>query len=252
MEEEKSKSLESSKGKDQFSLLSAIKTLSGIKNFDHKKAIQNLVDWDLHRQLKDLDKLTQIRFVNALLNATMVSSPIIDKFVSWLLAIIGASFILGFSNLDSTTSLLPEWSIIIGIIGAILTTIFGFMQKLIALELNTSLEIGTCLDKNIRDLSEEHSLLRSRITENADCDNQNIEHKTEYQILKDSLTEVFGEKESSQLLRIFEKAITEPVELMKSTYSRLKKQRLYASLSVLSFFVAIIGLAVGTIVILLN
>lgn len=237
----------------RFSLIDTIRRFGRNGKTEHKKLIQNVLNWNVQNKLKELERRTQVHFVSALLNASMSSSPIIDRFISWLLAVTGAIFILAFSNLASTTTVLPEWLVIVGVIGFLITAILGFLQKLTALRLHTSIEIGTCLEKNINVLEEKHASVKEQILQDSapGC-GIDSSHKRDSEVFVASLKGVFGEHGSKKILNAFEKAISDPVSLMQSSYKQLKQQQLYALLTVVCFSITVLGLVGGVIVSLLT
>lgn len=216
---------------------------------DHERIVRDLQAWNAQRKLKELERVKQVRLVGALVNSSMSNSPILDRFITSLLAFLGAAFVLAFTNLESTVSALPRWSITIGLIGALLTAILGFLQRLIALGLHTSLEIGAFLDKRFRELQEEHAALMSCLRDEASKQGVGLEEGQNWNLFMESISRVFG-RNGPKILEAMEKAMHDPVEMMKMGYLRLQTQRRLALSVLLCFIVTLTSLVIGVISIL--
>ena len=127
-----------------FSFINAIRGFKSPRKPDVKKLIQNVLIWNTQRKLKELEQNKQVRFVGALLNASMSSSPIIDKFISWFLAVTGAIFILAFSNQNGITVVIPKLSIVIS--GFLISAFFWISAETDPTKLHTRMLYRTILD----------------------------------------------------------------------------------------------------------
>lgn len=83
------------------------------------------------------------READILLSAFSAQSATIDKFATWVLAVIGASATLVVSNIDSITNEIPHYYVAIGLLLLGLASLAGLVEKWLAVVVQAASATGT-------------------------------------------------------------------------------------------------------------
>lgn len=94
---------------------------------------------------KELDELIESakkKAENQILRAYYISvfemSPLVDKLATWILAGIGATAALTVTNIESITAVLPFSTIKIGLAILTISALFGFLEKFLSLDIQST------------------------------------------------------------------------------------------------------------------
>lgn len=89
-------------------------------------------------------------------------SPLVDTFATWLLAVVGGTAALTIANLKSISSILPFVNIKVGLGLLLVSGLFGFLEKFLALDIRSTAVQESKLRDIFRESSEE---LQAKIRE---------------------------------------------------------------------------------------
>ena len=118
---------------------------------------------------------TEEQLLRAYVSSLLSTSPMIDKFSTWLFAGSGASATLLIANVDGITRIASLGNIKWALLLLILSGLFGFLEKYLA----TDIQVNLLQEKNLRDilapLAADYRLQRNVIQGRANLDGNEIE-----------------------------------------------------------------------------
>ena len=220
--------------------------LDGIrKAFKTNNFLKKMTKLNLDSKSKELNRTSQIAFVSALMTAAISINPVMDRFISWILVVAGAAFILAFSNLSSTVEILPKWTLISGMIGLAITGIIGFIAKYTAMSLHSTLAASEVFQDNFLLFATQHEKSKLELLEEANKHGVELEDKPDPEVFSEALKEVFGEIEGTKIMKSLSDCYANPLKGMKESIDKLNKQRNYSVLTVVSFIITAVVLFIG-------
>ena len=128
-------------------------------------------------------KNTEIDFVESLFTGALVSSAIIDRFSTWLLAGTGATAALMIANFDKLKPVLGALTIKQSINVLLVSALFGFLAKYKSIYCQIMLAIGEEIKKRLIPLMEKHEEDEDKIVDAAEQHDLQIETKIDLSIV---------------------------------------------------------------------
>lgn len=124
---------------------------------------------------KSLKEKAEKHILRAYYTSLFEMSPLVDRFATWLLAGIGAIAGLTVTNIESISSILPFSHIKLGLGVLSVSALFGFIEKFLALDIQSTATQELKLRQILKESSEEfHHKIRDlkliAATENIDID----------------------------------------------------------------------------------
>lgn len=208
---------------------------------------KTLSKWNLENEMNKLIRSSQISIVQAFVSSIMSSSIIMDKFISWILAITGGLLILAFSNLSTTVNIFPDWLLIAGFIGIFLTGVFGFISKNMAMRFHSLIKVAEVFQINAELLSSQYLNKKETLTKEAEQLGCNLESKPDSDSLISAIMEVFGEKHGIKFIEELKKVINDPLDNMKRTYRKFRIYNVFSILTQITFILTSIALILGVL-----
>lgn len=123
---------------------------------DPEKTIHNLV--------KSAKEKAEDQILKAYFISVFEMSPLVDKFATWLLAVVGGTIALTIANVKSISSIMPFAHIKIGLGFLLVSGLFGFVAKFLALDIGATAAQESKLKDILQKASEE---FHARIREHA-------------------------------------------------------------------------------------
>jgi len=93
---------------------------------------------DLAELVESAKKKAEDQILRAYYTSVFEMSPLVDKLATWLLAGIGATAALTVTNIKSISSILPFLNIKIGLGVLTISALFGFIEKFLALDIQST------------------------------------------------------------------------------------------------------------------
>jgi len=109
---------------------------------------------DLLNLVASAKKKAEDQILRAYFSSVFEMSPIVDKFATWLLAGVGATAALTITNIKSITSIIPFENIKLGLGFLIISGLFGFLEKFLALDIQAT----TSQESKLRNILQESSV----------------------------------------------------------------------------------------------
>ena len=103
-------------------------------------------------------KKAEGQILRAYYTSVFEMSPFVDRFATWVLAGIGATAALTVTNIKSISSILPFLNIKIGLGILTISALFGFIEKLLALDIQSTAAQELRLRNILQESSEEFHL----------------------------------------------------------------------------------------------
>lgn len=110
----------------------------------------------LTEAVESIKKKAEDQILRAYFNSVFEMSPIVDRFATWLLAGIGATAALTITNIDKISQILSFTNIKIGLSILTISTLFGFLEKFLALDIHSTSTQETKLRRVLKESSEEY------------------------------------------------------------------------------------------------
>lgn len=113
------------------------------------------------------------QILRAYFTSVFEMSPLVDKFATWLLVVVGGTAALTITNIKIISSILPFTNIKIGLGFLLISGLFGFLEKFLALNIGTTVAQESKLRDILQKSSEEfHDKIRryALLAEAADID----------------------------------------------------------------------------------
>ena len=110
---------------------------------------------DLAEISETLKKKAEKQILRAYYTSVFEMSPLVDRFATWLLAGIGAIAGLTVTNIESISSILPFSNIKIGLGVLTVSALFGFVEKFLALDIQSTATQEMKLRHILKESSEE-------------------------------------------------------------------------------------------------
>ena len=192
----------------------------------------NQVKTNIHDLVKSVKEKTEGQILRAYFASVFEMSPIVDTFATWLLAVVGGTAALMITNIKSISSILPLVNIKIGIGFLLISGLFGFLEKFIALDIQSTVAQESKLRAILQESSQEfHEMIRQyeMIAEAA-----NIDINAEVDTGK-ALNKFVKAHPWYKRIQI-EKVIT-PEDTLKKRLRRYYRQLLYTVLEFFGFLV---------------
>lgn len=111
---------------------------------------------------------TEIDFVQGIFEGALVSSPIVDKVATWLLAGTGATAALMIANIDKLTPVLGTSTVKDAIYVLIISALFGFLSKYKSVHCQVVYSIGEEVRKRLIPILDHHEQQEQEISKTAD------------------------------------------------------------------------------------
>lgn len=100
-------------------------------------------------------KKAEEKILRAYYTSVFEMSPLVDRFATWLLAGIGATAALTITNMQSISNILPFTHIKIGLLILTVSALFGFVEKFLALDIQSTATQELKLRQILKESSEE-------------------------------------------------------------------------------------------------
>ena len=186
----------------------------------------------VHSLIESAKEKAEGQILRAYFDSVFEMSPLVDTFATWLLAVIGATAALTITNIKSISAILPFASIKIGLGFLLVSGLFGFLEKFLALDIGTTVAQESKLRAILQKTSEEFQGKIGRyalLSEAADID---ISAKVDTEKPLDKFIKAHPWYKRMQL----SKAIT-PENALKRRLRRYYRQLLYTSLEFIGFLI---------------
>lgn len=95
-------------------------------------------DIELTELVESVKKKAENQILRAYYTSVFEMSPLVDRFATWLLAGIGATAALTITNIKSISTILPFLNIKIGLGALTVSALFGFLEKFLALDIQST------------------------------------------------------------------------------------------------------------------
>lgn len=95
------------------------------------------------------------RILDAYFTSSLETSPLVDTFATWLLAVIGATAVLTITNIKSIAAIVPFPNMKVALGFLLVGGLFGFLEKFLALNIRTVLAQESKLKDILRETSAE-------------------------------------------------------------------------------------------------
>ncbi|MCB2148915.1 MAG: hypothetical protein KQI81_20710 [Deltaproteobacteria bacterium] len=102
-----------------------------------------------------IKKKAEEQILRAYYTSVFEMSPLVDRFATWLLAGIGATSALTITNIESISNILPFTQIKIGLLILTVSALFGFVEKFLALDIQSTATQEAKLQQILKESSEE-------------------------------------------------------------------------------------------------
>lgn len=132
-----------------------LKLVVGCINMNDSHQNDDSARIDLHSLVDAAKKKAENQILRAYFNSVFEMSPLVDKFATWLLAGVGATAALTITNIKSITSIIPFENIKIGIGLLVISGLFGFLEKFLALDIQSTVSQESKLRDILRESSDE-------------------------------------------------------------------------------------------------
>lgn len=110
---------------------------------------------NLHDLLNVSKEKAEGQILRAYFNSVFEMSPLVDTFATWLLAVVGGTVALTITNMKSISSILSFTNIKIGLGFLLISGLFGFLEKFLALDIRSTLVQESKLRDILQAVSEE-------------------------------------------------------------------------------------------------
>lgn len=192
----------------------------------------NQVKPTVHDLVKSAKEKAEGQILRAYFASVFEMSPLVDTFATWLLAVVGGTAALTITNIKSMSSILPFANIKVGLGFLLISGLFGFLEKFLALDIRSTVAQESKLRDILREASEEfHGKIRqyAMLAEAANID-INAEVDTRKPLGK------FIEAHPWYKRMQIGKAIT-PENALRKRLRRYYRQLLYTALEFIAFLV---------------
>jgi len=130
---------------------------------------------DLAKFSESLKEKAEKEILRAYYTSVFEMSPLVDRFATWLLAGIGAIAGLTITNIESISAILPLSHIKLGLGILAISALFGFIEKFLALDIQSTATQELKLRQILKEPSEEFNQKISKLkviaaTKNIDID----------------------------------------------------------------------------------
>jgi hypothetical protein len=198
---------------------------------------------DAKQKLKDaLDnwaaitrKNAEIGFVEGLFTGALVSSSIIDKFSTWLLAGTGATAALMIANFDRLSPVLGGASFKQSIYLLVVSALFGFLAKYKSIHCQIILATGEELKKRLQPVLDKHGEDEDKIDTMAKPHGIQVNTEIDLQYIIEEYSKAFPRIMHRWLLKQFFEGISDRLAPSRKAARGLFWQGQYTVLQFLSF-----------------
>lgn len=109
----------------------------------------------VHDLIESAKENSEGQILRAYFASVFEMSSLVDSFATWLLALIGGTAALTITNIKSISSILPLTNIKLGLAFLLISGLFGFLEKFLALDIRTTVAQESKLRDILREASKE-------------------------------------------------------------------------------------------------
>lgn len=110
---------------------------------------------DLAQVVEEIKGKAERDILRAYYTSVFEMSPLVNKFATWLLAGVGGTAALTVTNIESITTIIPFPNIKIGLGILLISALFGFLEKFLSLDIQSTATQETKLRRILEESSQE-------------------------------------------------------------------------------------------------
>ena len=190
----------------------------------------------LHDLVEAAKDKTEGQILQAYFTSVFEMSPIVDTFATWLLAVVGGTAALTITNMESISSVIPFTNIKIGLGFLLISGLFGFLEKFLALDIQSTVAQESRLRNILRKSSEEFHEKIKQYEMIAEAANIDINARVEIKKPLDQFA-----KAHPWYIRIRFKKDIAPEDALRNRLRRYYRQLLYTVLEFIGFLVFVMS-----------